>query len=344
MEDDQLAIAVLVGRVVANGSLTVRDALEKKWITNIKALFGETGPNVKLTEPGRRDWPGFGIGIINGQDFYIPYSLGGLEVTYRGKTLFTDGTKGPGNCGVFHSVDSGTTWQMEKISESLGGPTSVVRTKNRFFYFATKTVMNRSDQLWFSQKSEANGSWDAPKSVIKSYANGYIAAPQGDTVHLCWLDRRHEKRRLNLLNPSRDNFEVAYCQRKDSDANWSKDVILSEGLLYSYSPTISVEGDKVVIAWAGVQTAKDWHTNFDPNDIFYVTSRDKGRTWAKPLRVTDNVKAGITAGDPHVVLLNGIIHLCFIQGKLNLKQESAGLTKLNQPPWPIYYQQRPFPN
>jgi len=75
-----------------------------------------------------------------------------------------------------------------------------------------------------------------------------------------------------------------------------------------------------------------------------VTSNDGGKTWEKLQRVTDNIATGITAGDPHVVLQNGIIHLSYIQEKLKLKQESPGLTKLNQPPWPIYYQQRPFPN
>ena len=74
-----------------------------------------------------------------------------------------------------------------------------------------------------------------------------------------------------------------------------------------------------------------------------MASADKGKTWTKPLRVTDNIAAGITAGVPKVVLLNGVIHLSYIQGKLNLKQESPGLTKLNQPSWPNYYQHRPFP-
>jgi Neuraminidase (sialidase) len=107
---------------------------------------------------------------------------------------------------------------------------------------------------------------------------------------------------------------------------------------------MSVEGDKIVVAWSGVQTAADWHNEDNPNDIFYVTSKDEGKTWTKPLKVTDGVKDGITSGMPQVALQNGIIHLTYIQGKMNLKQESPGLTKLNQPPWPIYYTQRPFPN
>src|SRR5439155_6297833 len=103
-------------------------------------------------------------------------------------------------------------------------------------------------------------------------------------------------------------------------------------------------GDKVVVDWAGVATAPDHHHEYAPNDIYYRTSKDGGKTWVKRLKVTDGAKAGITAGRPKVVLQNGIIHLFYIQGKMNLKEESPGLTKLNQPPWPIYYQRRPFPN
>jgi hypothetical protein len=99
-----------------------------------------------------------------------------------------------------------------------------------------------------------------------------------------------------------------------------------------------------VIAWSGIQTAGKWHTDYDPNDIYYVTSKDGGKTWAKPLKVTDGAKNGVTSGMPQVMLLNGTIHLFYTQGKRDLKQLSPGLTKLNQPPWPIYYTQRPFPD
>jgi Neuraminidase (sialidase) len=74
-----------------------------------------------------------------------------------------------------------------------------------------------------------------------------------------------------------------------------------------------------------------------PNDIYYVTSKDGGKTWAKPLKVTDNVKDGIRTSGPQVAVQNGVIHLFYVQGK-----EDRHLSR--QAPWPVYYQQRPFPN
>ncbi len=110
---------------------------------------------------------------------------------------------------------------------------------------------------------------------------------------------------------------MVYIRRKDSDAHWNQDVILSKGLLYSYSPAMSVEGDKIVAAWAGVLKSSDWHSKYAPNDIYYVTSKDGGKTWTKPLKVTDGAKDGIISGEPQVMLMNGVIHLTYIQGKMN---------------------------
>lgn len=344
LENDQLVMSVIIGRLTANGNLAMRDVTEKKWLTDKKSLLGETQPNVRLNRPNTRDWPELGIGIINDQDLYIPYSVQGYEVTPRGNSFFSDGSKGPFRNGVLHSADAGKTWEMEKMPNFSGGDPSVCRSKNRCYCFTVREEKDEGAKLWFTSKSGAGGSWADLSVVTKTFGYRYITVPQNDTVHLCWLDRRHEKRRSNPVYPRQGNYEVAYCQRKDSDTSWSKDVILSEGLLYSHSPTMSVEGDKVVVAWSGVHTAGDWHAPSNPNDIYYITSRDGGKTWGQLLKVTDGVKDGITSGEPQVMLQNGIIHLMYIQGKLNLKQELPGLTKLNQPPWPIYYQQRPFPN
>ena len=121
-------------------------------------------------------------------------------------------------------------------------------------------------------------------------------------------------------------------------------MLLSKGLLYAYAPTISAEGDKVVVAWAGIQTTDKQHTDMGPNDIYYVTSKNGGKTWTDPMKVTDGAKDGFTSGMPQVALLNGTIHLLYTQGQLEKpNQLSPGLTRLNQPPWPIYYTQRPFP-
>jgi Neuraminidase (sialidase) len=102
---------------------------------------------------------------------------------------------------------------------------------------------------------------------------------------------------------------------------------------------MSVEGDKIVVAWAGAQTTPVWAFEGDPSDIYYATSKDGGKTWSKPLKVTDRAKDGITSGSARVALQNGVIHLFYAQGKWDNNAQVR-----NQGGWPVCYQQRPFPD
>ena len=255
---------------------------------------------------------------------------------------------GPFADGVFHSSDSGKTWQMEKISDLHSGAPKTCKTKGCFYYFASLSYHPDDYSLWTSRRQIEGGKWEKPQGITKTFATVYGrfgAAGEGDTLHICWMDRRHDKWRFNFDGPAIENDDIFYRRRKDSDQNWSEEILLSKGLLYAYAPTISAEGDKVVVTWAGIQTADKQHTYMDPNDIYYVTSKDGGKTWTEPFKVTDGAKDGITAGYPQVVLLNNVIHLLYTQGKSERNKElSPGLTKLGGEPWPIYYTQRPFPD
>jgi len=348
MENEQLVMSVLVGSISVAGNVTVRDATEKQWVTDKKTLLGEIGSNATLNPRGKRDWPVLGPGVMSDSDMCIPFCIEALVVTHHGESRVED--SGPINNGVFQSFDAGKTWEMERISATQAFYPSICGSKGYYYYFEESTSNKRGQgfALCFSRKPISRGSWSAPEAVTKTVAYGaninYIVMPVDDTIHVCWMDRRHNKWRFNPEGPPIENDDIAYCHRKDSDSGWSSDVILSKGLLYSYTPSMSVEGNNVVVAWAGIQTAGKWHTDYDPNDIYYVTSKDGGNTWSKPLNVTDCAKDGVTSGNPQVILLKGVIHLFYIQGKRESQELSSGLTKLNQTPWPIYYTQRPFPD
>ncbi len=329
VENGQLVMRALLGTIEENARLS--DATEKKWLADKKSCFGETDENVQLKELY------LGVGSINGSELYIAYCLNGERRTERG----------PFNTGVFHSSDAGQTWQMERISDFEGEEPSVCKSKNYYYYF-TQRGLSHAYGLWFSRKPVEGGSWESSGELTKTFATvygRYAAVPEADTVHVCWMDCRNDMKRFNVDGPNIENDDIVYCHRKDSDSGWSKEVNLSKGLLYTYSPILSVEGNNIVVAWSGIRSAGKHHNEYDANDIYYVTSKDGGMTWTKPLMVTDKAKDGINSGKPQVMLLNGVIHLFYIQGALEkAKQISPGLTKLNQRPWPIYYQQRPFPN
>jgi hypothetical protein len=330
---DKLDVNFLYAAIDLNGNLSI--IFDKNWHGDKSELFGKTGKNITIYSSDKPAHPVFRRGVVDGSTICIPYSVRGEA--YEGNVLVS--REAPYAHGIFLSSDSGLSWQREQLSNLEGRYTFICKTRMYWYYFM---VSQNENALSFFRK-ETQGDWSQLATISKTVV-AYNAIAEGNCVHLCWLDRRHEKKRLNPVYPNCENYEVAYCHRKDTDDAWSKDVILSEGLLYAYSPSISVEGDKVVVAWAGVKSDKDGRNEWDPSDIYYVTSKDGGKTWTKPLQVTDGFKAGITSGRPQVALHNGIIHLFYIQGKLNYREVSSGAAKLNQPPWPIYYTQRPFPD
>jgi hypothetical protein len=207
---------------------------------------------------------------------------------------------------------------MEKISDFGGLDPLVSKTKNYYYYFAARIIPRKGYHLWFSRKPAQGGSWEDLGELTKTYAMSYgryNAVGEDDTAHICWMDRQHNMRRFNIDGPNIENDDIVYCHRKDSDSGFSKDVTLSKGVLYCYAPSISVEGNNVVIAWSGISSAGKHHTDYDPNDIYYVTSKDGGNTWSTPLKVTDKAMAAWSHPMPRhkqpiFTAVNDLISIC----------------------------------
>jgi hypothetical protein len=305
------------------------------WQGNLVTMFGKGGANVSFG--GVTDKPfnqPLWSAAFSESNLYVPYCIRGETIRNRAVVF----SEGPFDCGVFWSSDSGRHWVREHIDASPFVSSSVCKTVGGYYFIAGRTDVNELRS--FHKTADV---WSKPSLITTHYANDDSAVAEEDTVHVCWLDRRNERRRSSSVYPWRNNYEVAYSRRQDSDAAWSEAILISQGMLYAFRPVMSVEGNNIVIAWAGAKSAPDGHHESAPNDIFFATSKDAGRTWTKPKQVTDGFKAGLTSGRPQVALDKGVIHLFYIQGKLNFKKVSTGMVKLNQPPWPIYYQQRPFP-
>lgn len=311
---------------------------------NKAQLFPDSPPNVEINENERPARVGFVGGVIEGANLRVPYSIHGTLIERKGHQIGMSSYASAN--GVFASSDFGRSWQIEPISTDYSLSPTMCRTREFFYYFA-KGRGGRTYDLWYSRCPVESSSWSPSETINKTVARKLSehlhARAEGEVVHLCWLDARTGKARLSLTRPRDGNYKVAYCNRRDSEDTWGQDVILSKGLRYAYSPSMSVEGDKVVVSWAGVRRDKAGRNEWNPSDIFYVTSSDSGDTWTKPIQITDGFKDGITSGRPQVALMNGVIHLFYIQGKTTYQEASAGMTLLNQPPWPIYYTRRPFP-
>lgn len=292
----------------------------------------------------RAYYPATGPGAVQGAEWWLP-------VCVAGNTLAPSGGAMMGDHGValFHSKDGGISWTRNHLFFYENGVPSVCLTESNLYYFGVK--YREPVGLWYSRTGIDGDSWSPPKAMVGTYVTSndqgnYVAKGVNDTVHLCWIDNRNERGRdYFLVSSKRRNFDVFYRNRRDSDNDWNREVLLSDGLLYSYRPSMSVEGRKIVVAWAGVKRQKfRTHGEHAPNDIYYTVSADNGYTWRPPTPVTVNLPTGLTAGRPQVVLHRDAIHLFYIQGKFEEQQVAPGLKKLGQAPWDILYQHRRFPD
>ena len=53
---------------------------------------------------------------------------------------------------------------------------------------------------------------------------------------------------------------------------------------------MSVEGNNVVVAWAGAKSDTKGRNEWNPSDIYYIASKDGGNTWSAIMQVTDGFK------------------------------------------------------
>jgi len=83
----------------------------------------------------------------------------------------------------------------------------------------------------------------------------YAVLTDGSVVHVCWMDCRHNKLRFNIDGPPVENDDIYYSHRKDSDSDWSNEVLLSKGIEYCYSPTLTYDLQQT----SGIET-HDWVT------------------------------------------------------------------------------------
>jgi hypothetical protein len=294
-----------------------------------QVLFEHLDASTASNAASERDGVNLGPGTMDGPELYLPY-----KIEIENKLAGTGGKAGRlpprlYNNGVLHSGDRGQTWQMERISTFESG-TAVIRDTAAYHYYISQSP----GSLSHSRMPRNGGAWTSLVDIIKTVRT-FETVAEGDTIHLCWLDDRHFKNEFRLDSPPPVNLQVAYCHRQDAAGQWSEQIMLSKDMEFAYTPSISAEGQNVIVVWTGAMAE-----NNSPVDIYYTTSQNGGKTWAKTVRLTNNKEAIHIPENPVVVIHRGTVHLFYAQGE-KLKK-TLGYTQFPST-WPIYYRQMPFP-
>lgn len=280
-------------------------------------LFGQTTTNVGLSTFG------FGAATFRGSQIWVPYVV--TSEIWRGNEITV--SEGLTRMGMLHSRDGGVSWSRSNLFD-FQGPSftcGVFATKRTWYFLGDKNPA----EFWSATRGEEATAWSKPGTMVSKFRfAGYVATSENDTFHLCWLDRREQSLLDSLRFEAIANDQVFYRNRTDSTGSWSAEKKLSVGLKRAGGMAMSVEGQKIVVAWHCYNPKAGAITS----DIYYCVSSDAGRTWSRPMQVTDT-KYDMGARSPRVMLHRNTIHLFYNQGRQNYHGNC----------WDILYQRREFP-
>jgi hypothetical protein len=330
---------------------------DRRVTLTFKELFGEVPSKTWQDQPVEASWRntygppvikldagGVASPLIVGNAIYVPYFVECSSFYGQHQA----GGSGPKQSGVLYSAGDHSRWTRIKLFDAPTISHGVVATRSNVYFFAQRLgeLNKKVWGLWCVRLTEIGEAQTQPELLAPTYcttsAATYSAIPEDGKVHLIWLDQRHETYSARQVIRSRGGpggamrYEVYYRNRSD-DGTWRPELHLSKGVPFAFAPVMAVEGDNIVVAWAGYK--KGWG-EFSPSDIYFTTSADSGHTWTAPARATDNAKLGLITGRPQVALKHGMIHLFYSQGKIRENPVGAGLSLLNQPPWDIMHQKR----
>lgn len=263
-------------------------------------------------------------GLFVGKDVYVAYTVECGSVYGSNRVV---NSTGPNQAGLLFGIGDSSHWTKLKLLDAYTSWQDVFATRENLYFLASGggSMEKIRSGLWSVRVPRKINVPTAPELVASSFARDsgkYSAVTDGETIHLAWLDNRHERYHnlramLTDIPAGENNWELYYRSRKDSDSAWTKEILLSKGLDFAFDPHVAVEGENIVVVWAGYpkdeKMAVPW---FHPSDIYFTTSRDGGRTWKPAARLTDNAKAGTASINPQVVLHQGVIHLFYSIGQL----------------------------
>jgi hypothetical protein len=279
------------------------------------ALFGKPGENAGFT---REVHMLYGGGFVDGAEFYVPYAACSDQVTER---ITSTGThqkgieSGPSQRGFLWSGNRGRAWQLIPLAQlNTAGQSGMYRVGSTDCYLAADFGRN----LWVLTKGSTATNWSQPALLCGTLNGSYLATAAERTLHLCWMDMRLKKGLGSFIygdsDVGRKNNQVYYRHYRDSDGKWSKGIKLSGSLSYCERPTMSVEGERIVVAWHNLGEKRGITRRISPYAsaaIYYAASKDAGRTWSSPSKIEHSEDSAGNYPCPNVILHQKVIHVFY---------------------------------
>jgi hypothetical protein len=124
-------------------------------------------------------------------------------------------------------------------------------------------------EIYFKQSTDGGKNWTTKRLTNnKGKSSNPVIAAKGSNIYVTWHDN------------TENNYEIYFMHSANKGKKWSKPMKLTKNKGKSSHPVIAVNGSNVYLVW---------QDNTDNNyEIYFMHSADKGKTWSKPMRLTEN--------------------------------------------------------
>jgi len=172
-----------------------------------------------------------------------------------------------------------TTSGLEIVAGSNGGANPALAVAGTNVYVVWRNDLHSSQEsgskalngeIYFLRSADSGETWEADIRLTETTDNSLApaAAADGNRVAVTWID------------VSDENGDLYYRASEDYGVHWTDEMRLTKTPGNEMQPTISIQGDNVVIFWMDDRDG-NW-------EIYYLYSQDGGRNWSAPIRFSND--------------------------------------------------------
>ncbi|MEO0223862.1 MAG: sialidase family protein [candidate division WOR-3 bacterium] len=200
----------------------------------------------------------------------------------RGDTIYVSWQEfGGTSSGIkfARSFDRGKTWQRFVVDPSRTGITALTVSKSGIIYLAYV-----SDNIYFTKSYNKGQNWTTPIIIdYVSYSSGYgdrapinsISVYNDNVLFITWVDSRN------------GNWDIRGSYSYDGGNTWSNSYIVNK-LVSGGQCKSWVSFDPYGNLHLMYYHTPSWPTSSSSKwSIYYQVSKDSGKTWSSPIRVSD---------------------------------------------------------
>jgi len=208
-----------------------------------------------------------------------------------------------GNSEIYYkrSTDGGLSWGADiRLTNDAGFSSSPsIAVSAEIVHVTWIDDRGGSNRIYYKRSTNSGTNWEADRLMTNYTSGSYYPSIAASTsvVHLVWTEYRDS------------NPEIIYNRSTDGGLSWGQDIRLTNDPATSFSPSVTVSGELVLIFWSDGRDG-----NFE---IYYKRSSNGGANWADDTRFTNNTAVSYM---PTVAISASLVHVVW-QDYINSKWE-----------------------